>query len=71
MTEKDKTKKVGDLKKLISMQELCKGLPDEFIHYMDYVKSLKFEENPNYNHLRNLMHTMAQKQNIICDNKWD
>lgn len=59
MTEKDKTKKVGDVKKLITMQELCKGLPDEFIHYMEYVKSLKFEETPNYIHLRNLMNSVA------------
>ena len=51
------------LKKTISLNTLCKDSPEEMIDFMKYVKSLKFEEEPNYNYLRNLL------QNVIKEYK--
>ena len=33
---------------------LCYGLPDVFVHYLNFTKNLKFEERPDYDYLRNL-----------------
>lgn len=42
------------LKKGITPEKLCSGLPREFAYYLRYVKNLKFEENTNYGYLKNL-----------------
>ena len=36
------------LKKKTTNEVLCKNLPSEFCDYIKYVKSLKFQEEPNY-----------------------
>ena len=30
------------------LEDLCKGVPQEFYDYMVYCRSLQFEEQPNY-----------------------
>ena len=45
----------------ISEENLCKGLPDEFISYMKYVKHLEFEEDPDYNYLNSLFLSILSK----------
>lgn len=42
------------LKDTNSNGELFKGLPDELIEYIKYSRSLKFEQDPDYTHLRSL-----------------
>ena len=51
---KERFEKIYQLKANITNEELCKGLPRQMCLYMDYVKSLKYEEKPNYSYLRNL-----------------
>ena len=36
----------------ISSEELCKGLPINFIIFTEYVRSLRFDEEPNYEYLK-------------------
>ena len=38
----------------ISNELLCHGLPNEFVHYLNYCKNLKFEERPDYDFLKGL-----------------
>jgi len=46
--------KIYNLKKAISAEKLCKGLPEEFTEYINYTRKLKFEEDPNYDYIRKL-----------------
>ena len=39
----------------IPTEILCYGLPDEIGIYLNYCKSLKFEDRPDYDYLRNLL----------------
>ena len=55
------------IKKLIKPENLCSGLPEEFCDYIKYVKSLKFEENPNYDYLRGLFINIMNKMNYRND----
>ena len=50
------------MKKNISPEDLCQGLPSEFAEYLRYVKHLKFEENPDYGYLRGLFVGLMRKQ---------
>lgn len=40
VSDKEKTKKVGEMKEKMPVEELCKDLPTEFADYMNYVKIL-------------------------------
>ena len=60
-------KKIYDLKNIIPIKILCKNLPIEIQKYMKYVKSLKFEEEPNYNYLTQLLEKSLQKINKVND----
>lgn len=71
VSESEKTKKVGELKIKTSVEELCKGLPEEIAKYLTYVKNLSFKENPDYIFLKGLIMKAAMINNIIMDNQWD
>jgi serine/threonine protein kinase len=62
-----KLKKVLELKIATTPEQLCKGLPEEFIKYIQYCKKLKFEEDPDYNYLRSLFTSVLMKNNLKND----
>ena len=47
-------KEILKLKSSNGFIEWCKGLPKEFIDYIQYTRNLKFEQEPNYKYLKNL-----------------
>ncbi|KAH8202239.1 hypothetical protein TruAng_003616 [Truncatella angustata] len=52
-TRGEKNMLIRDKKASLSGVELCEGfLPKEFAEFIDYTRSLKFGERPNYGHLR-------------------
>ena len=51
---KKKFQKILELKCSISPEELSSGLPNQFAEYIKYCRNLEFEQEPNYNYLRNL-----------------
>ena len=53
--------KIYELKKSIKIENLCLNMPEEMVIYMNYVKSLKFEQEPNYNYLRDLFQNLLKK----------
>lgn len=54
-----------------SPQRLCQGLPDEFLRYLRYCRSLGFSEDPDYIYLRTLFRTLAARQGIAFDRVYD
>lgn len=53
-------------------EELCEGLPDEFIYYLDYVKNLKFSEKPDYIYLRKIFRKLFIKNEYKYDRfQWE
>ena len=51
-------------------ENLCKGLPNEFIQYMKYVKKLDFEQEPNYQYLNSLFISILSKYEMKKDLKF-
>ena len=51
-SKEDRYKKILEKKKETSSQDLCKDFPHEFFEYVDYTKNLEYEENPDYDFLR-------------------
>ncbi|KAJ6255662.1 tau-tubulin kinase 1 [Anaeramoeba flamelloides] len=46
---------ISKLKKKFNSPELVKGLPDQFLKILEHILSLKYEDEPNYNYLRQLL----------------
>ena len=63
----EKYRKVRDLKMSTLPEELCSGLPKEFSDYIKYCRNLSFEQEPNYNYLRNLFLEIIKKNEKIVD----
>ena len=71
--EKDKKKiylEILLLKKYTPVEVTCKNLPIEFIDYIKYCKKLNFEQDPDYEYLRNLFKSILSKMNEINDMKF-
>lgn len=59
----DKQDRVKDMKVTLSRTEqLVKNLPNEFYAIMDHIKTLKFEDRPNYEALFDLMKAAFEKE---------
>ena len=69
--EKNTTKKELAIKNNTTLEELCEGLPDCFIQYMNYVRKLKFEQKPDYKMLRFLFEQTFAEMGYEVDNRWD
>lgn len=70
-TNKQKYEKIGEKKQTTPISELCEGFPEEFTIYMNYVRKLGFEENPDYDFLRELftkvLKTLGEPEDGIYD----
>ena len=51
---KDKYTRIMEKKLQIPTEILCFGLPEEIIVYLNYCKTLKFEDRPHYDYVRGL-----------------
>ena len=56
---------ISKMKLEISEENMCEGLPNEFIHYLKYVKKLDFEQKPDYQYLINLFKSILLKNEKI------
>ncbi|OMJ88907.1 hypothetical protein SteCoe_9007 [Stentor coeruleus] len=61
---------VYKIKKNISVNELCQNCPIEFKTILQYIKNLKFNEDPDYEMLKNTFKTIAEKNGIHPTYDW-
>ncbi|KAL1921407.1 uncharacterized protein VTP21DRAFT_11123 [Calcarisporiella thermophila] len=47
--------KMKCLKESMALEELCDGLPRAFVDYLKYTRALRYQDTPNYAHLRHLI----------------
>lgn len=47
-----------------SLDELCKGHPNEFKEYMEYCRQLDFKDDPDYKYLIRLFENVMQRENL-------
>ncbi|CAD8171515.1 unnamed protein product [Paramecium pentaurelia] len=59
----DKYEQILQIKMGLSLNQICFNLPKCFIHYFQHVKSLLFQQQPNYSHLRNLFEKQLLEYN--------
>ncbi|KAG8908143.1 casein kinase I [Tulasnella sp. 403] len=70
-TNKQKYEKIGEKKQTTAIKELCEGFPEEFSIYLNYVRKLGFEENPDYDFLRDLFTKVLKNMGETDDGMFD
>eukprot|EP00002_Diphylleia_rotans_P033661 TRINITY_DN7176_c0_g1_i3.p1 TRINITY_DN7176_c0_g1~~TRINITY_DN7176_c0_g1_i3.p1 ORF type:complete len:401 (+),score=60.77 TRINITY_DN7176_c0_g1_i3:101-1303(+) len=69
--KKQKYDRISEKKVNTSVDVLCKGYPEEFAVYLNYCKTLKFEEKPDYSFLRKLLRDAFIREGFQYDNTYD
>jgi serine/threonine protein kinase len=66
-------KKILEKKMSTSPEELCEGFPNQFTEYIKYTRNLNYEENPDYDYLKNLFIKMLNSDGfgVDCYYDWD
>jgi casein kinase I family protein HRR25 len=70
-TKKLKYSAIMEKKISTSTKELCAGLPKEFLTYLDYVRSLRFEDTPDYTQLRQIFRDLFIQKGFVYDYIFD
>ena len=70
-TKKEKYEKIRDKKVETTVEELCKGYPEEFPAYFTYCRKLAFDEKPDYAFLRKLFKDLFLKRGYEYDYLYD
>ncbi|KAK4113074.1 casein kinase I isoform delta [Canariomyces notabilis] len=71
-TEKEKDDSIKERKMNLSGEALCEGiLPGEFATYINYTRSLGFEDKPDYAYLRRLFRRLFTAKVFKYDNIFD
>jgi serine/threonine protein kinase len=62
--------RIFDVKLSTKLNSLCGNLPKCFISYIEYCRSLKFNETPNYDYLIELFLDEITDKNYLCYYEW-
>jgi casein kinase 1 len=70
-TKKQKYEKISEKKMATPTEVLCKGFPTEFVVYFQYVRSLRFDDKPDYSYLRKLFRDLFVRESYVWDYVFD
>lgn len=68
---KAKYKMIMEKKISTPAEFLCKGFPNELATFINYSKSLKFQEKPDYKYLKELLINARKSNKIEVDYVYD
>ncbi|CAL6075084.1 Kinase [Hexamita inflata] len=71
LNKKQKYEKILEKKLSVSVEQLCRGLPQEFTNYLQYTKSLRFDDPPDYGYLKKLFSQVMNRENYTPDCYFD
>eukprot|EP00928_Gymnodinium_smaydae_P072682 TRINITY_DN559_c0_g2_i3.p1 TRINITY_DN559_c0_g2~~TRINITY_DN559_c0_g2_i3.p1 ORF type:complete len:360 (-),score=49.70 TRINITY_DN559_c0_g2_i3:141-1076(-) len=69
--KKEKYDKIMDKKMSTPVEVLCKHFPCEFVTYLNYCKSLRFEDRPDYAYVRRLLKDLFFRESYQYDFVFD
>ena len=69
--KEERYNRIMEIKRDIKSDELCKYCPNEFQQYIDYIRKLKYEQDPDYEMLKNLFKNALKKNGFEFDYFYD
>jgi len=70
-TKKQKYERISEKKMATSIESLCKGFPGEFATYLNFCRSLRFDDKPDYSYLRQLFRNLFHREGYTYDYIFD
>jgi serine/threonine protein kinase len=70
-TKMEKYNRICEKKTSTGIKSLCEGFPTEFATYLNYTRSLGFEDKPDYQYLRKLFRDLFVRQGYTMDYNFD
>lgn len=70
-TKRQKYERISEKKMSTPVEELCKGFPTEFANYLNFCRSLRFDDRPDYQYLRQLFRNLFHRQGFTYDYIFD
>jgi casein kinase 1 len=67
----EKYRRIFEIKSGTSVEELCRGFPSELETFLNYCKSLKFEDQPDYFYVKRLFKDLFVRLGFQCDYLFD
>ncbi|XP_036354776.1 casein kinase I-like [Octopus sinensis] len=64
---RQKYERISEKKISTAVESLCRGFPNEFVIYLNYCRSLRFDEAPDYFYLRQLFRILFRNMNFHND----
>jgi hypothetical protein len=62
---------IRECKEATTCDQLCSGMPPEFIRYFEIINGLNFDQEPPYAELRSLFRDCFIQSNFSYDGQWD
>jgi len=66
-SKKEKYDRIMEKKMSTPIEVLCKGYPSELVTYLNYCRSLRFEDRPDYAYLRRFLKDLFFRENYQYD----
>ncbi|XP_059147543.1 casein kinase I-like isoform X3 [Physella acuta] len=70
-TKRQKYERISEKKMSTPIEELCKTFPSEFATYLNFCRSLRFDDKPDYSYLRQLFRNLFHRQGFTYDYVFD
>lgn len=70
-TKKQKYDRIMEKKMTTPTEVLCRGFPNEFAIYLNYCRSLRFDDKPDYSYLRKLFRDLFVREGFHYDYVFD
>jgi len=70
-TKQQKYERILEKKIQTSTEMLCKGFPAEFRSYFEHIRSLRFDDRPDYDYLKRLFRELFFRKGYSYDNIFD
>ncbi|KAL1914305.1 uncharacterized protein VTP21DRAFT_9043 [Calcarisporiella thermophila] len=70
-TKKQKYDRIMEKKMTTPTEVLCRGFPNEFAIYLNYARSLRFDDKPDYSYLRKLFRDLFVREGFQYDYVFD
>lgn len=69
--KKSKYDKISEKKMTTSIDSLCKTFPTEFPNYLNYCRTLRFDDKPDYAFLRRMFRDLYTREGFALDDVYD